>query len=192
MKPVSIIDQLGTAGLWLTILFSPCCFPLAAVIFSFLGMSTSFELFGSWTFYVLQATVIISVLGMILAWKTHQCLYPLLLAIPSAGLIFYSYYFVDSQSWTYLVYIGMTGLLISTIINYYRSKMNNVTELYSTITCPHCGHSEKEEMPTNSCQYFYSCTECKTTLKPKEGDCCVYCSYGSVPCPPIQNGKSCC
>jgi hypothetical protein len=27
--------------------------------------------------------------------------------------------------------------------------------------------------------------------KPKPGDCCVFCSYGSVPCPPMQEGKSC-
>jgi hypothetical protein len=30
-------------------------------------------------------------------------------------------------------------------------------------------------------------------LKPEPGDCCVFCSYGSVPCPPIQaSGKGCC
>jgi len=23
-------------------------------------------------------------------------------------------------------------------------------------------------------------------LKPLTGDCCVFCSYGTVPCPPIQ------
>ena len=27
---------------------------------------------------------------------------------------------------------------------------------------------------------------CGARLKPKPGDCCVFCSYGSVPCPPIQ------
>ena len=29
-------------------------------------------------------------------------------------------------------------------------------------------------------------------LKPKAGDCCVYCSYGTVACPPIQQGGNCC
>jgi hypothetical protein len=28
-------------------------------------------------------------------------------------------------------------------------------------------------------------------LKPKQGDCCVYCSYGTVKCPPMQASKSC-
>jgi hypothetical protein len=35
-------------------------------------------------------------------------------------------------------------------------------------------------------QYFYECTACHTLLRPKTGDCCVFCSYGSQPCPPIQ------
>lgn len=58
--------------------------------------------------------------------------------------------------------------------------------LKSEITCPNCGHKKVEDTPTNSCQFFYECEKCKTVLKPKEGDCCVYCSYGSLPCPPIQ------
>jgi hypothetical protein len=37
-----------------------------------------------------------------------------------------------------------------------------------------------------ACQFFYECTGCGARLRPKEGDCCVFCSYGSVPCPPIQ------
>ncbi|MDQ6962494.1 MAG: GDCCVxC domain-containing (seleno)protein [Mariprofundaceae bacterium] len=62
----------------------------------------------------------------------------------------------------------------------------------STISCPVCGHSKKETMPTNACQWFYECESCHAPLKPKKGDCCVYCSYGDVPCPPIQEDKACC
>ncbi|QEC45616.1 GDCCVxC domain-containing (seleno)protein [Pseudobacter ginsenosidimutans] len=62
----------------------------------------------------------------------------------------------------------------------------------SIITCPHCGHQKAEQMPTDACQYFYSCTNCEAHLKPKHGDCCVFCSYGTVKCPPIQMSKSCC
>ncbi|MBT5049304.1 MAG: hypothetical protein HOM58_12460 [Rhodospirillaceae bacterium] len=65
-------------------------------------------------------------------------------------------------------------------------------ELRSTLTCPTCNHAETETMPTDSCQWFYDCKGCGTVLKPKAGDCCVYCSYGSVPCPPIQAGGDCC
>ena len=58
--------------------------------------------------------------------------------------------------------------------------------LESTLTCPHCSHSKLETMPTDACQFFYECDECGVKLRPKQGDCCVFCSYGSVPCPPIQ------
>ncbi|HCE25242.1 MAG TPA: hypothetical protein DF282_22410 [Hyphomonas sp.] len=65
-------------------------------------------------------------------------------------------------------------------------------ELTSTLTCPECGHSEAETMPTDACQWFYECKGCGLLLKPKAGDCCVYCSYGTVACPPIQQGGNCC
>ena len=67
-------------------------------------------------------------------------------------------------------------------------------QLESKLTCPACGTAKVETMPTDACQYFYECTSCKTLLKPKTGDCCVFCSYGSVPCPPIQQGDAddCC
>ncbi|MFC7296769.1 GDCCVxC domain-containing (seleno)protein [Marinobacter aromaticivorans] len=64
--------------------------------------------------------------------------------------------------------------------------------LESTIKCPSCGHQKIETMPTDSCQYFYECESCHILLKPKHGDCCVFCSYGTVPCPPIQQGSGCC
>jgi hypothetical protein len=47
-------------------------------------------------------------------------------------------------------------------------------------------------MPTDACQYFYECTGCKQLLRPKAGECCVFCSYGSVACPPIQEQRGCC
>lgn len=64
--------------------------------------------------------------------------------------------------------------------------------LKSTITCPACNYKETLQMPEDSCQFFYECPQCKTMLKPKPGDCCVFCSYGDVPCPPIQKDKKCC
>ncbi|WP_439882114.1 GDCCVxC domain-containing (seleno)protein [Pontibacter sp. MBLB2868] len=65
-------------------------------------------------------------------------------------------------------------------------------KLNSTITCPACGYRKEEEMPTDACQFFYQCDKCDNVLKPKQGDCCVFCSYGDMPYPPIQEDKSCC
>ena len=68
--------------------------------------------------------------------------------------------------------------------------------LESTLTCPSCGTVKTETMPTDACLFFYECTGCKALLRPKPGDCCVFCSYGSVQCPPIQeagaSGLRCC
>jgi len=63
--------------------------------------------------------------------------------------------------------------------------------LQSTITCPQCGRAKVESMPTNACQWFYACEACHALLRPLSGDCCVFCSYGSVKCPPVQQGGSC-
>jgi hypothetical protein len=65
-------------------------------------------------------------------------------------------------------------------------------EEFSVITCPNCGHRERERMPTNACQFYYDCKSCGELLRPEAGDCCVYCSYGTVKCPPVQTGESCC
>ncbi len=64
-----------------------------------------------------------------------------------------------------------------------------MSELQSTITCPRCGHQKAETMPTDACQFFYDCKGCGALLRPKPGDCCVFCTYGSVPCPPIQEAR---
>ena len=57
---------------------------------------------------------------------------------------------------------------------------------YSELVCPECQHQETLKMPTDACQWFHECPNCHVLLKPKKGDCCVFCSYGSVLCPPIQ------
>ena len=64
--------------------------------------------------------------------------------------------------------------------------------LESVLTCPECGHSHRETMPTDACQYYYECVHCGALLKPKPGDCCVFCSYGTVKCPPVQQQTGCC
>ena len=70
-----------------------------------------------------------------------------------------------------------------------------VVVLESTLTCPECQQAKTEIMPTDACQWFYECEQCCAVLRPLPGDCCVFCSYATVPCPPIQiSGKDsgCC
>jgi hypothetical protein len=63
-------------------------------------------------------------------------------------------------------------------------------ELQSVLTCPHCDRQETATMPTDACQVFFACPGCGAALRPKAGDCCVFCSYGSLPCPPIQQERA--
>lgn len=53
-------------------------------------------------------------------------------------------------------------------------------------TCPHYGFAKSETMPTDACQFDNECSDCKALLRPKPGDCCVFCSFGSVKCPSIE------
>jgi hypothetical protein len=58
--------------------------------------------------------------------------------------------------------------------------------LESALTCPECGFVKTETLPADACQWFYECEQCHVVLSPRSGDCCVFCSYGTVPCPPVQ------
>ena len=55
------------------------------------------------------------------------------------------------------------------------------------ITCPGCGLVTTEAMPENACVHFFECPGCHALLRPLKGDCCVFCSYGDVQCPPKQH-----
>jgi hypothetical protein len=64
-------------------------------------------------------------------------------------------------------------------------------ELISVLQCPDCGVRTEERMPTDACVYFHECLSCGKRVSPRAGHCCVFCSYGSVPCPPIQDQNEC-
>jgi len=60
----------------------------------------------------------------------------------------------------------------------------------SEMTCPECGNKVIEAMPEDACWYFYECKRCSARLKPLPGNCCVFCSYGTVACPPVQKARN--
>lgn len=61
------------------------------------------------------------------------------------------------------------------------------TSNQSEITCPKCGNKKMETLPTDVCLIKYNCANCDTILFPKEGDCCVFCTYGTHKCPSKQD-----
>ncbi|MEK7571647.1 MAG: GDCCVxC domain-containing (seleno)protein [Patescibacteria group bacterium] len=64
--------------------------------------------------------------------------------------------------------------------------MEDKIKTKAILTCPLCGEQQEAEMPKNACQHFYKCAKCGQVMKPKEGDCCVFCSYADSKCPPKQ------
>ena len=68
----------------------------------------------------------------------------------------------------------------------------SAVELKSTLACPTCGQASEMLMPTDACMFFHTCEGCGAFLRPLPGDCCVFCSYGSVKCPLIQQQSPCC
>jgi hypothetical protein len=61
-------------------------------------------------------------------------------------------------------------------------------ELRSTLLCPRCEVRTTETMPLEVFQISYVCPACGLLMKPLEYDCCIFCSYGDVPCPAVQQG----
>ena len=94
------------------------------------------------------------------------------------------------------VFAASIGLVTFAVVRRKRicpTKMTPISlmQVESTLTCPRCGHQSSEQMPIDACQYFHVCKGCGERLRPLPGDCCVCCSYGTVPCPPVQMGQFC-
>jgi hypothetical protein len=66
------------------------------------------------------------------------------------------------------------------------SQIENTNNENSKLTCPYCNSIFIETLPNEYCLIKYTCAKCSKNIYPKEGDCCVFCSYGTHKCPSIQ------
>ena len=105
------------------------------------------------------------------------------------GLIFicfFSFTFCDRSGSSENVKLKVTadsavvGLASDTAV------VSDIGSIKSVITCAVCGFKSEEKMPTDQCLIFYNCKNCGHKMAPKNGDCCVFCSYGTVKCPSKQ------
>lgn len=189
MKILTSLDKVGALGAALAVAAAPCCFPLLASVGAALGLSF-LSRFEPQMAYAVQACVLLAVVGAFFAFRRHKRITPLALAAVGCASVLAFYHTDAGSTW---VYFGLVTLAVSGVWNIVVSRgLRRKIQYSSVIACPHCGFKKEEKMPTDSCQFFYECTSCHKMLKPKQGDCCVYCSYGSVPCPPIQAGQGCC
>jgi hypothetical protein len=181
------LEKLGAFGAIIAAILTPCCLPLFASIGGLLG----FKLwkYGRYLTIAIQILSAISTLGILLNYKNNRRFIPVLISVSSLLAILYTFQISYNE---YLAYFGIFGQLIAamweTILKLF--KANIIKK--SKITCPNCKFKKNEIMPTNACVYFYECSNCKSIIKPIYGDCCVFCSYGTVKCPSIQSGTDCC
>lgn len=183
---IKSLDRIGSLGALLSAVAAPCCFPLFAAVAAATGL-TALGRFETTVLYLFQGFALLAIVGLALSHRKHRRLGPLTVGLLSGAALVSVFYY----SWSVpLLYAGLLGLVTASVWNWFCSRSKPL--LHSVITCPSCGHRRGETMPTNACLFFYDCPQCHERLKPKAGDCCVFCSYGSVPCPPIQTGEACC
>src|SRR5260221_6651697 len=167
------------------------CFPKLALLGALLGLG-ALGAYESQLFIAAQVLIAVAVLGHALAYLQHRKAWLLGLAIASGAAIFGGLYLLNSEA---IIYAGFAGLVVTSATDYWarsrrtpapsgraslaqagQNRAGPITE--SVITCPKCGHGKRETMPTDTCQFFYECAGCHALLRPKAGDCCVFCSYG--------------
>lgn len=189
------LEKLGAGGTWLAAVAAaaPCCLPLLASVGGALGLS-ALARYGDALVYLLQAFILLAAFGHWSAYRRHRNRWLLALGLASAAVLLYAYNFAPTAA--PLIYSGLVGLagsaVWSTVENRRCATGEPPVQLRSRLTCPHCGFQREETMPTDACIYFYECPGCGRVLRPKPGDCCVFCSYGTVKCPPMQAGGGCC
>jgi hypothetical protein len=181
------LDRVGSVGALIAAIAAPCCFPLFAAIGTAAGLSALGQYEGV-ILYIFQGFAVLTLAGLGFSVWRHRDFAPLIVGTLSCALLASHFYFEFSRL---ALSGGLFGLIAATMWNYLRTRRGQQPILQSTITCPHCGHKSNETMPTDACLFFFECPACNARLKPRAGDCCVFCSYGSVPCPPIQTGHSC-
>jgi hypothetical protein len=177
------LEKIGGIGAVVAAAACPICFPKLALIGAFFGLG-ALSAFEYQLLIAAQALVALAVAGHGLSYFRHRNRWLLGSAVLSGGAVFAGLYLAGSEL---LVYAGLAGLVAASSADLwgrFRRKAGPVLE--SEITCPKCGSRRKESMSTDACQFFYECTGCGALLRPKAGDCCVFCSYGSVKCPPVQ------
>jgi hypothetical protein len=184
----SILDWLGSVGALLAAVAAPCCFPLFAALGTATGL-TALAPYEGIILDIFQGFALLALAGLAISFRKHRSPAPLLVGTAACASL--AYYFYGRFSLP-LLYSGLFGLITASVWNQLLIRATRAPVLDSTITCPRCGKRTEQTMPTNACLYFFDCPACHTRLKPRAGDCCVFCSYGSVPCPPIQAGANCC
>jgi hypothetical protein len=119
------------------------------------------------------------------ATQTSLCAYLSVIALAGVGLnTLFGWWWADPVSALAMVPIiareGVEGLRGSECPDCIPKEE---VPIETTIRCPECGETTMATMPSDACVFLWDCRACGVMLRPKPGDCCVFCSYSPVPCP---------
>jgi hypothetical protein len=170
------LDKFGSFGAVVAAAACPICFPKLALVGALFGFG-AFSAYEAQLFIAAQALVVVALAGQGLAYRRHRSAWLLGSALLSGAAVFAGLYLFGSE---WLAYAGFAGLIAASMFGFRRPNFSSV------LTCPKCGSRRRETMPSDACRFFYECRSCGNVLRPLPGDCCVFCSYGSVKCPPVQ------
>jgi MerC mercury resistance protein len=177
------LEEIGSIGAVVAAAACPICFPKLALIGALFGLGA----FSAYEYQFLIAALVLvglAAAGHLLSYRRHRNRWLLGSALAGASAVFTGLYVAGSEL---LVYAGLAALVAASSADLWRRiRPKAGPVLDSEITCPKCGVRRKERMRSDACQFFYECRGCGALLRPKQGDCCVFCSYGSVKCPPTQ------
>ncbi len=116
---LTFVDKIGSMGMLLTALACPVCWPLFAGLGSALGLGVLAPWEGIMMDYVFPPFVVVALVGTLLSYRNHRKLMPTILGVGSALLVLYGFY----VGWQLmLMYIGIFGLLISTVLSFLANK----------------------------------------------------------------------
>ena len=174
------LDKLGSVGAIVAAAACPICFPKLALLGALFGLG-AFSAYEAQLFIAAQALVVVAMAGHVLAYRRHRKRWLLAFAFACGAAAFAGLHAIGSE---WLAYAGFAGLVAASMLDLRRPRLSSV------LTCPKCGHRRRETMPKDACQFFYECRSCGELLRPLPGDCCVFCSYGSVGCPPRLRAAS--
>jgi hypothetical protein len=175
------LEKFGSIGAVIAAAACPICFPKLALLGGLLGLG-AFSAYEAQLFIAAQALVVVALAGHGLAYRQHRNAWLLGSALVCAAAVFAGLYVFGSE---WLTYAGFGGLIAASSYDLW-IRLRKRPILSCVLTCPKCGSRRRETMPRDACQFFYECHGCRTVLRPSPGECCVFCSYGSVKCPPMQ------
>jgi hypothetical protein len=175
------LEKFGSIGAVVAAAACPICFPKLALLGGLLGLG-AFGVYEAQLFVAAQALVLVALAGHAFAYRQHRRAWLLASALLLGAAVFAGLYLFGSE---WLSYAGFAGLLALSSFDLWASR-RKLPVLSSVLTCPKCGNRRRETMPREMCQFFYECRGCGAVLRPLPGDCCVFCSYGTVKCPPMQ------